>query len=93
MKKLILVAALGAFALNGYSAVTIQYYNQDSKDYTMTVKLDGTTREVKFEHSRTSSVTIQGGNRICIIETSCGKVEVKDGAKIEIKDGCIKVTN
>jgi len=41
----------------------------------------------------TKTLTIQGGGTKCTIETSCGKVEVKDGAKIEIKDGCIKVTN
>ena len=49
-------------------------------------------KEVTFDNA-TTAVTIQGGNRECVIETSCGKMEIKDGAKIIIKDGCIKVVN
>jgi hypothetical protein len=73
--------------------VTISYYNKDSKTYKMKVTMDGNSKEVEFDASKTSSVTVQGSAKVCIIETPCGKVEVKDGAKIEIKDGCIKITN
>jgi hypothetical protein len=73
--------------------VTISYYNKDSKAYKFKVTMDGTTKEVVFDGSKTSAVTVQGSGKVCIIETSCGKVEVKDGAKIEIKDGCIKIMN
>lgn len=73
------------------SAITIRYYNKDSKEYTFKVKMDGSSKEVTFGGSRTASVTIQGGGRTCIIETKCGNVEIKDGANIEIKDGCIKI--
>jgi len=93
MKKRFLA---GAFALlftasTAWSAVTIRYYNKDSKSHTMKVKIDGSSKEVTFDSSRTSSVTIQGGSRTCVIETACGSVEVKDGANIEIKDGCIEI--
>lgn len=86
----------GFFALlftasTAFSAITIRYYNKDSKSHTFKVSMDGSTKEVTFDSSRTSSVTIQGGGRSCIIETACGKVEIKDGANIEIKDGCIKI--
>lgn len=74
-----------------FGYVTIRYYNKDSKEYVMKVSMDGNNSEVKFSSSTTSSVTIQGGGTKCVIETSCGKVEVKDGANIEIKDGCIKI--
>jgi hypothetical protein len=91
--KLITTIALLFISTIASAAVTISYYNKDSKDYKWTVTMDGTTKEVVFDGSKTSAVTVQGSGKLCIIETPCGKVEVKDGAKIEIKDGCIKVTN
>ncbi|MCD6066838.1 MAG: hypothetical protein K0S33_1664 [Bacteroidetes bacterium] len=92
MKKFVLLSTLVITAFGStFAAVTIRYYNKDSKSHTFDVKMDGSTKEVTFDASKTSSVTIQGGGKTCIIETSCGKVEVKDGANIEIKDGCIKI--
>ena len=73
------------------AAVTIRYYNKDSKTHTMTVKIAGSSKTVEFGSSRTASVTIQGGSSECVIETSCGSVTVKDGQTIEIVDGCIKI--
>ncbi|WP_228045623.1 MULTISPECIES: hypothetical protein [unclassified Tolypothrix] len=57
----------------------------------MKVQMDGSTKEVTFNGRTTGATTIQGSGRSAVIETSCGKVEVKDDSKIEIKDGCIKV--
>ncbi len=91
MKKVFLSLTLVMFASTMFGYVTIRYYNKDSKEYVMKVSMDGNNSEVKFSSSTTSSVTIQGGGTKCVIETSCGKVEVKDGANIEIKDGCIKI--
>jgi len=95
MKKLLrvfaVVAALVFFVSTVNAAVTLRYYNKDSKSHTMTVKMSGSTKEVTFESSRTASVTIQGSATSCKIETSNGTVEVKDGDSIEIKDGCITV--
>ncbi len=92
MKKLFFVAVLFLFISSALeAAVTIRYYNKDSKEHTMKVKISGSSKEVKFGSSRTASVTVQGGATECIIYTSCGEVKVKDGAKIEIKDGCITV--
>ncbi|MFM9265569.1 hypothetical protein [Tychonema sp. BBK16] len=73
-----------------FGSVYIQYYNKDSKKYVMKVEMDGNTKEVTFNASTTSASTVQGTGKVGIIETPCGKVEIKDGAKIEIKDGCIK---
>lgn len=90
MKKLICtVAVLTFFATTAFSAVTIRYYNKDSKSVTFKVKIDGSWKEVTFDGSKTSSVTIQGGATECIIVTSCGEVKIKTDDKIEIKDGCI----
>jgi len=91
MKKLIFTSiALCAFAMSSFSAVTIHYYNKDSKSHTFKVKIDGSFKEVTFDSSKTSDVTIQGGATECIIYTSCGEVTIKAGDKLEIKDGCIK---
>ncbi len=90
MKKALTLIAAVAVAANLFAAVTIRYYNKDSKNYTFKVKIDGSYKEVTFDASKTSNVTIQGGDREVIIYTSCGEIKVKDGANIEIKDGCIK---
>jgi len=90
-KSIVLTATLLFTAFTAFSAVTIRYYNKDSRVHTFTVGIDGSKKEVKFSASTTSSVTIQGGGTSCTIQTSCGAVTIKDGANIEIKDGCIKV--
>lgn len=73
------------------AAVTIRYYNKDSESYTFKVKMDGSTKTVVFDASKTSSVTIQGGATECVISCACGDVKVKSGDQIEISKGCIKV--
>jgi len=72
-------------------AVTLRYYNKDSKSHTFKVKMSGSTKEVKFDASKTSSVTIQGGSNECVITCDCGEVKVKGGDHITIKNGCITV--
>ncbi len=73
------------------AAVTVRYYNKDSKDHVFKVKISGSTRIVEFGSSRTSSVTIQGGASECVIHCECGDVKVKGGDHITIKNGCITV--
>ncbi len=90
MKKIVLVVAAICLVGNMFSAVTLRYYNKDSKTHTFKVKIDGSYKEVTFDSSKTSSVTIQGGSTEVIIYTSCGEIKLKSGDSIEIKDGCIK---
>lgn len=73
------------------SAFTISYYNKDSKSYTMEVKSNGSTQKVEFNSSTSGSASIQTSASEVEIHTSCGWVKVKNGAKITIKDGCIKI--
>ncbi|MBD2214716.1 hypothetical protein [Nostoc linckia] len=96
MKKILLLAMLSAipsiiFSSPSWASVYIQYSNKDSDKHVMKVQMDGSTKEVTFNGRTTGAATIQGSGRSAVIETSCGKVEVKDDSKIEIKDGCIKV--
>lgn len=92
MKKLIILSVLMLVSFtSSFAAVTIRYYNKDSKSYTFKVNLDGNSKEVTFDASKTSSVTVQGSGTVCKIETSCGTIEIKDGMSIEIKDGCIYI--
>jgi len=93
MKKLLSVLMLLflCVSMSLQAAVTLRYYNKDSKSHTMKVAMSGSSKEVTFESSRTSSVTIQGSATEAVIETDHGKVTVKDGDKIEIKDGKITV--
>lgn len=80
---------------NVASAFTIKYYNKDSKKYTMEVRSNGSTQKIEFSSSTTSSTTSSASvqTSACEVEikTECGWVKVKDGAKITIKDGCIKI--
>tara|TARA_B100000678_G_C18081799_1_gene451032 strand:+ start:336 stop:626 length:291 start_codon:yes stop_codon:yes gene_type:complete len=73
------------------AAVTIRYYNKDSKTHKFEVKIAGSSKTVEFGSSRTSTVTIQGGDDEAQIKTDCGWVTVKDDAHITIKDGCIEI--
>jgi len=92
MKKIMLtMVVLVVFTITSIAAVTLRYYNKDSETHTFKVKMSGSTKEVTFNKSTTSSVTIQGGADECIIYCACGEVKVKGGDNIEIKDGCIKV--
>jgi hypothetical protein len=96
MKKGFILSALVAmptlfWAAPSVAAVYIKYSNKDSKEHVMKASMDGVTKEVTFEGNTTGAATIQGSGKAAVIETSCGKVEVKDEAKIEIKNGCIKV--
>lgn len=92
MKKIFLTIAALILTVSFMAAsVTIRYYNKDSKTHTMRVKIAGSSKTVEFGSSRTATVTIQGGSSECVIETSCGSITVKDGATIEIVDGCIKI--
>jgi len=74
-----------------FAAVTIRYYNKDSADHKFSVKMNGSTKSVEFGKSRTATTTIQGSDKSAKIMTKYGEIEVKDGARIEIKDGCIKI--
>lgn len=73
------------------SAFTIDYYNKDSKNYKMDVKSNGSTQTVEFNSSTSGATSIQTSASEVEINTSCGWVKVKNGAKVTIKDGCITV--
>lgn len=73
------------------SAFTVDYYNKDSQKYTMEVRSNGSTQKVEFSASTSGAASIQTSASEVEIKTSCGWVKVKNGAKITIKDGCIKV--
>ncbi|WP_109832618.1 hypothetical protein [Reichenbachiella versicolor] len=87
----LLVIALVFSASIAQAGVTLRYYNKDSKDWTFDVKISGSSKTVEFNSSRTSSVTIQGGNDKAEIKTECGWITVEDDDRIEIKDGCITI--
>lgn len=91
-KKLLLSLAAGLlFSIGAQATVYLKYYNNDSESYTFEVKIGGSTTEVDFKGSTTSSVTIQGGSEECEIKTECGWQKVEDDDKITIKDGCISI--
>lgn len=93
MKKrlLIFVFILGLISSSANASVFIQYHNKDSKSYTFEVKIAGVMTKVEFGGNRTSSVTIQGADRDCVIYTPCGEVRLVDNVKITISGGCIVV--
>lgn len=80
-----------AFAHPSIASVYIKYSNNDSDKHVMKVQMDGQTKEVTFNGNTTGAATIQGSGKVATIETPCGKVEIKDDSKIEIKKGCIKI--
>lgn len=90
LKKILLSVAFLLVA-NMASAWTVRYYNNDSKKHVMEVRSNGTTQKIEFGASTTSSTSVQTSASEIEIKTECGWVKVKDGAKISIKNGCIKI--
>lgn len=89
--KMIFMSAAFLLLANVASAFTIRYYNNDSKNYTMEVRSNGSTQKIEFNSSTTGSTSVQTSASEVEIKTECGWVKVKDGAKISIKNGCIKI--
>ena len=87
MKKFIgIIMAVMFVSSVASAAVTVQYYNRDSKDYEWKAVCSGSSYTVQFGGSRTSSTTIQGSSP-CVVTTGSGDVTLKGGENIEIKDG------
>ncbi len=91
MKKIFMLIVVSIFlASTAQAAVTLRYHNSDSSNRTFAVKSCGSAKKITFDGSKTASATIQGCSSATIY-TSCGNIEVKDGDKVEIKDGCVTV--
>lgn len=83
--------ALGALVvLDAAAAVTVRYYNKDSRAHTFSAKCRGSSYALAVNGSTTGSSTIQGGSP-CAVSHAGGTVELKGGENIEIKDGRISV--
>jgi predicted glutamine amidotransferase len=89
--KMIFFSVAFFLVANVASAFTIRYANNDSQNYTMEVRSNGSTQKIDFTSSTTGSSSVQTSASEVEIKTSCGWVKVKDGAKISIKNGCIKI--
>jgi hypothetical protein len=84
------LSALAVIAADASAAVTVRYYNKDSKPHQFEAMCRGSKYSVSFSASTTSSTTIQGGSP-CVLKTPGGPVTLNGGEKIEIKDGRIKI--
>lgn len=74
---------------SAFAAITVRYYNKDSKNYTFDAKCSGSSYKVSFKSSTTGSSSIQGSGP-CVVKAK-NTVTLKQGDKIEIKDGKITV--
>ena len=84
-------AALLLFVTSMASAYSVLYYNKDSKSYTFDVKLKGNTKKITFKGSTSGTAHCPPTANIAEIKSECGWVEVKNGQKVVIKDGCLKI--
>ena len=93
MKKRIALVSIGLFFIATFAnaGVYLKYSNKDSKNYTFKVKVSGSSSKAEFKSSTTGAYTIKGGSGKAVISCECGEVEVEDGDKITIKNGCITV--
>ena len=90
--KAFVLTLVSMFVFNLASAYTIQYYNKDSKKYVMEVRANGSTMKIEFNASTSGSTSVQTSASEIEIKTECGWVKVKNGAKITIEKGCIKIS-
>ncbi len=93
MKKIRTIALTVAliFVAGLARAYSIPYYNRDSKTHTFEVKINGSKYEITFTSSTTGTASCPPGADVAEILCECGWVTVKNGQKVEIKDGCVKV--
>ena len=94
MKKQLFFAMLAVVfmattAATCYYSFTVRYHNADAHAYTFSAKMRGSHTRVTFSARHTSSVTFQGSVKTAVISCGCGNVEVSQGDRIEIKNGCI----
>jgi ribosomal protein S27E len=92
MKKTFLFLSAAMLTASAFAGTTLRYYNEDSKDYKLKVTTCGNHTEVEFDHSKTTSVTIQGCSD-AVISTPSGDLKVKDGDKVHIKNGKFEVVS
>lgn len=92
MKKVFLFLSAAMLTISAFAGTTLRYYNEDSKDYKLQVVTCGNHTEVTFDHSKTTSVTIQGCSD-AVISTPSGDLKVKDGDKVHIKNGKFEVVS
>ncbi|TNE54025.1 MAG: hypothetical protein EP338_09035 [Bacteroidetes bacterium] len=92
MKKKAIVLLAAFMLVSGLaSAFSVKYYNKDSKNHKMEVKINGSTRSIEFRSSTSGTASVGINASKIEVKTACGWVTLKDGDKIVIKDGCIKV--
>jgi hypothetical protein len=82
--------ATALFAASASAAVTVRYYNKDSKKYEFDAVCSGSKSKAVFDGSTTSSYTIQGSGP-CTVKTGAGEVTLKGGENIEIQNGKITI--
>ena len=90
--KIMLLAAVLFLFGEIASAYSVPYYNRDSKTYTFEVKINGSTREITFKGSTSGTAHCPPTADEAEIKSDCGWIKVKNGQKVEIKDGCIKIS-
>jgi hypothetical protein len=89
--KSIAVVLLFLMITNIANAFSVRYYNKDSKTYKWEVKINGNIRTIEFRSSTTGTASVSLNGDKIEIKTECGWVEVQDGDKVIIKDGCITI--
>lgn len=81
-------AALLVGAATASAAVTVDYYNKDSKDYSFEALCSGSKYTLELRSSTTGASTMQGSGP-CKVKHAGGEISLSGGEKIEIKDGKI----
>ncbi len=91
-KRILFVITISLLFISStvFAGVTLRYYNKDSGSHSFRVKICGSSSSVTFGGSRTASTTIQGCSNATIY-SNCGSVSVRNGDRVEIRNGCVKV--
>ncbi len=91
MKRFLLCTLAFTFtATAATAAVTVDYYNKDSKDHSFEAICSGSKYTLEVRSSTTGAATIQG-SAPCKVKHEGGEISLSGGEKIEIKDGKISL--
>jgi hypothetical protein len=92
MKILVLVA----FSLIGFMAsvkaqISFTYDNLDNQSYTFKLRNGSERTAVTFEPGLNKEMVIQAAESTVYIASKCPEVPIKNGARVEIAQGCLRL--
>lgn len=90
MNKIFLLLLM-IISLSSKAEVWMVYFNRDTVAHTLEVKIDDTIQKIHLKANYSTDLTIPGKAHEAIIYSKCGKLAIKYGHKINVKNACASI--